>query len=56
MLGLTGLASLGWAQHTAAALSFHWEEPGKAGKEKSGSFPHMVAVTYPKTDILTEVC
>lgn len=54
MLGLTGLASLGSAQDTAGSLGSHREEPGKAGKEKSGSFPHIVAVTYSETEILTE--
>lgn len=34
----------------------HWEGPGMAGKEKSGSFPHLVAVAYPETEILTELC
>lgn len=53
-LALTGLASLGSAQDTAGSLRFHREGSGKAGKEKSGSFPHIVIVTYP--EVLTEVC
>lgn len=55
-LGLTGLASLGCAQDNCGSLRFHWEEPGKEGKEKSGILHHPVAVTYPETEIPTEVC
>lgn len=55
-LGLTGLTSLGCVQDNCGSLRFHWEEPGKAGKEKSGILHHTVAVTYAETEILTEVC